>query len=56
MQRLIEKYKKYDLEFDAYSGILTINKKIPVEIFLDIKLYIILFVKDKVKDIRVIGR
>lgn len=56
MQRLIEKYYKYDLEFNSYSGILTINKKIPVETFLDIKLYIMLFVKDKVNDIRVIGR
>ena len=37
MQEILYRYRKYDIEYNRGLGIITINKKIPVKDFLELK-------------------
>lgn len=53
MDEILYRYRKYDMEYNRGLGIITINKKIPVEEFLKLK-NLLRKVDNRITDIRVI--
>ena len=55
MNYILEKYKKYNIKYDLINCILKINKSIPVEIFVKLKVDLIryeIYVRDIVIESR----
>ena len=52
MEEILYRYKKYEIEYNRGLGIITINKKIPVEEFLELK-NLLKQVDNRITDIRV---
>ncbi len=50
MSYLLDKYKKYDIEYILYNNIIKIHKKIPVKVFTQLKIDMIRW-EVQVKDI-----
>lgn len=53
MDEILYRYRKYGIEYNRGLGIITINKKIPVEDFIELK-RLLRMSGNKVTDIRVI--
>lgn len=53
MGEILYRYRKYQIEYNRGLGIITINKKIPVEDFIELK-RLLRMSGNKVTDIRVI--
>jgi len=52
MEEILYRYRKYEIEYNRGLGIITINKKIPVEDFIELKKLLKKTGRD-IKDIRV---
>ena len=55
MSYILEKYEKYNIEYNFRTGVIYIYKKIPVEKFLKLKIDL-LMVREHISDIIVEGR
>ena len=53
MGEILYRYRKYQIEYNRGLGIITINKKIPVEDFIELK-RLLRMSGNKITDIRVI--
>ena len=54
MREILYRYKKYEIEYNRGLGIITLNKKIPVKEFIELK-ELINRAEEEIKDIRVFG-
>lgn len=54
MREVLYRYKEYDIEYNRGLGIITINKAIPVKVFIELKKYL-RATGQRITDIRVKG-
>ena len=52
MHEILYRYEEYEIEYNRGLGIITVNKKIPVKKFLELK-YLLKVSKENINDIRV---
>ena len=52
MEEILYRYKKYEVEYNRGLGIITVNKKIPVDKFIELRL-MLMRTGNPVNDIRV---